>query len=155
MSDTTVTAKLALRVGADLADEPWDGHDLATTWEIATDLGGVDGGLFLAAPGRAPACRTDLWDQLDGLLLAWLTALDEIADGASEAIVHFPDTRIEALLTAGDEVTVQYEDIDTTLPLDATRAAILSAARRLVAQSAAKTEALRALQRRISGPFDA
>ena len=76
-----------------------------------------------------------MWDQIDGVLLAWLDALAEIAAGAMHAVARFPDTRIECELRRvdADTVAVRYEDVDTTLPMGASQQALLSAAQRLLA----------------------
>ncbi len=154
-----VSAILSIRVGADLHEEPWDHLNLAETWGDATRNGGVDGGLLLQdthqrATGAHAACRPDLWDQLDGLLLAWLEALDALAAGATTAVVHFPDTRIECELTAlpDDRVAVRYEDIDTTLPRISTQVALRDAAERLIEAigSGAATPALASLRVRMT-----
>ena len=158
-TQSKVTAVLSIRVGADLHEEPWDHLDLASTWADATRNGGVDGGLLLLnsdlrAAGARPACRPDLWDQLDGLLLAWLDALDALAEGATTAVVHFPDTRIECELTAlsDDQVAVRYEDIDAILPRVAAQVALQDAAKRLVAATGTETatSALASLRARVT-----
>ena len=150
MNTSSVRATLFVRLGADLQEEPWTTQPMEGVWHDAAQHGGIDGGLALGEDAQPPACRPDVWDQLDGLLLAWLTGLGALAAGADEAVVEFPDTRIECELVRlpDDRVHVRYEDIDATLPLEGAQSALRAAASRLIhaASGHVQTDALRALQ---------
>ena len=130
------TARLHLRIGARLVAEPIasDSADMAQLLVALRQHDAVDGGLELQY-GPQVLCHSHIWDRLDGLLLAWLTGLRAIADGAESAVVTFPDTRIECELSRGsaDTVHVAYEDVDAAIPLVLLVRAIEQAAGRLVA----------------------
>ena len=155
----SVQARLWLRLGAELVVEPWTADDCATIARSTQDAAGrrladvgVDGALSLRADG-ADLCRDDLWDRLDGLLLAWLKGIDALSRDADAVTVEFPDTRIEAKLSQRDDhgtaqLHVAYEDIDAEVPRDALRAALEAAAQRLVAALGPCTPALRELAAR-------
>ncbi len=141
-------AHLHLRSGAELIAEPFDGLSDAMTHIVAEARrqGALDGGLELLCDS-GPLCHGHIWDRLDGLLLAWLKALDEIEAGASEAIAVFPDTRIECELSAcgAGRVKVAYEDIDAEVEGNALREVIEEAAQRLLAAVGTQTDATSAL----------
>ncbi|MCB9739596.1 MAG: hypothetical protein H6747_10035 [Deltaproteobacteria bacterium] len=139
---------LHLRVGAELSPEPWSDAACTEALEQAAASGCLDGALELGTP-EAPLCRPDFWDQLDGLLLAWLEALDRLDAGDRAAVVRFPDTRIEAELERSDAlIRVSYEDIDTSIDAAALRTALDTAAQRLVTALGTMTPALTALSER-------
>lgn len=119
------TARLWLRVGATLVPEPWSPGDVAQAQPSP------DGGLELCYADHVLA-REDVWDRLPGLVAAWRQGLDALAAGAPEAIVVFPDTRVEAQLRRhSDELAVRYEDIDVRVPLHPIVRAVRAAAQRL------------------------
>lgn len=137
--------QLHLRVGADLIREPWETAARAAAGASAQALGLVDGALDLGH-GDDALCRADYWDHLDGLLLAWLEATHALRTGAPDAVVTFPDTRIEAELTAGAaDIHVAYEDVDATVAAQDLEAALRAAARRLLDALGPATSNLRAL----------
>ena len=155
-----VNAQLWLRLGAELIAEPWqqadcDGVARAASADLAAkraDLG-IDGALSLRTAAGVDLCRDDLWDRVDGLLLAWLRGLDAIEAGADQVTVEFPDTRIEALIavvagTSGQQLHVRYEDIDCTVAPRALRQALEGAATRLVQALGTCTPALTELAAR-------
>ncbi len=139
----SVHALLWLRVGPELIAEPWQDTDcasIARAAELARAKGradvGVDGALSLRTTG-ADLCRDDLWDQVDGLLLAWLHGLQALDAGTPAVTVEFPDTRIEAQLTlitadSTRRVQIRYEDIDAEVAFDALHEALRLASARLV-----------------------
>ncbi len=137
--------ELHLRVGADLVREPWNTAARLAATGNAEAAGAVDGALELGS-GDDALCRADFWDHLDGLLVAWLEATASLHAGASETIVTFPDTRIEAELRAdGTDVHVAYEDVDARIPRVELDAALRSAAQRLLDALGPVTPNLRAL----------
>lgn len=139
---------LHLRVGAELSAEPWSDAACAVAIEQSATTGALDGALELGTT-EAPLCRPDFWDQLDGLLLAWLEALDRLDAGDAATVVRFPDTRIEAELERSNaQIRVSYEDVDTSVDAAALRTALETAAQRLVAALGTMTAALTALSER-------
>lgn len=131
-----LVARLHLRVGAKLVPEPvLDGPD-GLGWIVAeaARLDAVDGGLELQAD-QVTLCHSHIWDRLDGLLLAWLTALQEIVSGQDAATATFPDARIECEFSRreGGRVGIEYEDVDAVVELKPLLAVVEQAARRLVA----------------------
>ena len=149
--------RIALRVGSDLREEPHSSSDKALTSALRDGDGqGVDGGLDILFEGQRVSW-SDLWDRVDGALLAWLEALDAITGGAAEAIAELPDTRVEILLTGlGDKrVRIEYEDVDATVDAGALSAAMAEAAGRLLRLADAagvRPEALQRLSARAGHP---
>ena len=126
--------RIALRVGADLREEPHDPDDRSLLDALhAGDGQGIDGGLDIVAQDERVSWP-DVWDRVDGMLVAWLEALDAIAGGAPEAIAELPDTRVEILvLPRGDkQVRIEYEDIDATVDVASLKSALEAAAGRLL-----------------------
>ncbi len=123
---------MALRVGAELVDEPW-AADLAVARAFADGCarGSLDGGLHISS-GLGVLSRIETWDHLDALLLAWLVSLDALAED-DDVVVVFPDTRIECALRrqADGSCRASYEDIDGQFDRESLSAAIDDAAARL------------------------
>ena len=126
-----VSVRLALRIGADLIAEPWSAETLQIAAQQAQHLNSLDGALDITMPEQQ-ACRLDFWDQIDGLLLAWLMTIAGL-DVNGEALIEFPDTKIEAeVWRQDDDLRVVFEDIDATLPWIATVDSLKDAAQRLL-----------------------
>lgn len=130
---------ISIRLGADLVEEPF--HGAATQLDAAMRAceasGSIDGGLSIEVDGHQ-LCYPDIWDHVDGLLLAWTRALDEIRAGASEAVAVFPDTRVECeLRRIGDNaVSIEYEDVAATVAMAPLQEALNAAAMRICAVAA-------------------
>ena len=148
MADEAVLTTLALRVGPELISEPWSADVLARAATQSEQLNALDGALQITFGDRC-ACRLDYWDQLDGLLYAWLSVIAALNDGDS-GVITFPDTKIEAdAWREGEVVNVQFEDVDVALPWAKTLSSLKDAASRLLrAAKSAKIETvtLRQLQ---------
>jgi len=133
---TRPVARLHLRSGAELIAEPFDARSQAVVQAFvdAGREGGLDGGLDLQC-AAGPLCHGHIWDRLDAMLLAWLSALDEIQTGTGAAIARFPDTRIECELVAVQpgRARVVYEDVDATVDVAELQVVIEEAAARLLA----------------------
>ena len=115
MADGAVLTTLALRVGPELISEPWSADVLACAATQSEQLRALDGALQITVGDRC-ACRLDYWDQLDGLLYAWLSVIATLTDGDS-GVITFPDTKIEAdAWREGEVLNVQFEDVDVALP---------------------------------------
>lgn len=149
----SASVTIAIRAGADLATEPFEDRDpaLAAAWRGAQQTGALDGGLAIDSDGTTLS-YVDVWDHVDGLLLAWLQGLDALDQGADEAVVVFPDTRVECELERrGDNhAHIEYEDVRATVDRQALRTALTDAAQRLVGMASrhgVKTPAIEQLRR--------
>lgn len=134
----TAQVIISLRVGADLVAEPFDLSSVTFREAICHGAGvgidgGLDGGLDIIADG-ARVSWPDVWDRVDGMLAAWLSALDRVAAGSAEATAVFPDTRVECVVSRVDDsrVRIEYEDVRATVAIAPLTIALEAAAARLL-----------------------
>ena len=150
-----VSVTIAIRSGATLLSEPYGTDDprLATAFAEANQLGWLDGGLDIHTEAERLSWN-DVWDHVDGMLLAWIEAIDAIAAGKPDAIAVFPDTKVECeMMAVGDKnVQIEYEDVAATVDVQALQDGLLAATERLLAIATAHdttTPALKQLGARI------
>lgn len=150
----SASVTIAIRAGATLLSESEASESslVGPAFAYAADLGAIDGGLDIVCEGQRVSWP-DVWDHVDGMLVAWLVALDELSAGAAEATAVFPDTRVECELRRVDDnrVAIEYEDVAATVDRAALQHALRAAAGRLLELTQAyglKTDSLQALQQR-------
>ena len=132
---SSVRACFLLRIGPDLVSEPFEPNDAAVRRSLAQaqQRGHIDGALDVL-DAKTPLACSDIWDHLDAVLVAWISALRELSLGAARSVAVFPDTRIECEMSAlsHGRIHVEYELVNVDVDRESLEMALGDAARRLL-----------------------